>query len=214
MRLRSWWRTWAEVIGRLIALFGSVGSLAGVFYSFVPPVYSWPPWALPIVALGAGGVLGLAYLICVDHRRHRVYAREDGPGVRRYLHGWIKHGGRVAIWTRDMSWAEHTDIRQTLRAKAKRGELILCLPELCDLAVELRAAGAEVCDYGKGLLETPASRFTIAHYGRDGAQVSVGRAYGENHVIEEFSSGTHAAFCLAQDLVDVARAWCASGRSE
>ena len=75
--------------------------------------------------------------------------------------------------------------------------------------MELAAAGAEVCVYGTNLLESPASRFTIIFFGRDGARVAVGRAVGDTHVIDEFNSGSHPAFHLAADLVALVRAQCA-----
>jgi len=122
------------------------------------------------------------------------------------MHGWIAHGGRVAIWTRDMSWAQNSDTRQLLMDKAKRGELVICLPECSGLASDLRRVGAEVCVYGNSLLESPSSRFTVALLGRDGSRVAVGRAEGDTHVIDEFNSGGHPAFHLAADLVALARA--------
>ena len=121
------------------------------------------------------------------------------------MHDWIEHGGRVAIWTRDMSWAQNPETRRLLAEKARRNELILCLPELNELATELAAAGAEVCAYGAGHLESPASRFTIAFFGRDGSRVAVGRAEGDTHVIDEFSAGGHPAFHLAEDLITLVR---------
>ena len=121
------------------------------------------------------------------------------------MHDWIEHGGRVAIWTRDMSWAQNPETRRLLAEKARRNELILCLPELNELATELAAAGAEVCAYGARRLESPASRFTIALFGRDGSRVAVGRAEGDTHVIDEFSAGGHPAFHLADDLITLVR---------
>ena len=121
------------------------------------------------------------------------------------MHDWIEHGGRVAIWTRDMSWAENPETRRLLTEKAERKELIVCLPELNGLATELTQAGAEVCAYGAGHLESPASRFTIAFFGRDGSRVAVGRAEGDTHVIDEFNAGGHPAFHLADDLIRFVR---------
>src|SRR5206468_672153 len=68
-------------------------------------------------------------------------------GIKRYMLNWIEHGGRVAIWTRDMSWAQNPETRRLLTEKARRNELILCLPELNELARErapvLRCAPTE-----------------------------------------------------------------------
>ena len=105
-----------------------------------------------------------------------------------------------------MSWAEDPDTRRLLSKKAQQDELILCLPEVSNGASELAAAGAEVFAYGKGFSDSPASRFTIAFFGRGGAQVAVGRPEGDRHVIEEFSEGHHPAFHMAADLVTLARA--------
>jgi len=117
------------------------------------------------------------------------------------MHDWIEHGGRVAIWTRDMSWAQNQETRGLLTEKARRSELILCLPELSALATELSKAGAEVCAYGATRLESPASRFTIAFL----VGMAVGRAEQDTHVIEEFSAGTHPVFHIAEDLIAIAR---------
>jgi len=122
------------------------------------------------------------------------------------MHDWIQHGGRVAIWTRDMSWAQNAQTRRLLREKAERTELILCLPEPNELARELSAAGAEICAYGAQHLESPASRFTIAFFGRAGSRVAVGHAAGDAHVIDEFDAGDYPAFYLAEDLVALVRA--------
>jgi len=121
------------------------------------------------------------------------------------MHDWIEHGGRVAIWTRDMSWAQNPETHRLLIAKARRKELILCLPELNELAKELANAGAEVCAYGTRRLESPAARFTIAFFGREGSRVAIGRAEGDTHVIDEFSAASHPAFHLAGDLIAIVR---------
>lgn len=104
-----------------------------------------------------------------------------------------------------MSWAQNPETRTLLTEKARRHELILCLPEASELATELANAGAEVCAYGARHLESPASRFTIAFFGRGGARVAVGRADGDAHVIDEFSAGGHPAFHLAEDLISLVR---------
>lgn len=105
-----------------------------------------------------------------------------------------------------MSWAQNPETKALLTNKARQNELILCLPKINDLARDLDEAGAEVCAYGECLLEAPASRFTIVFFGRDGSRVAVGRADGDTHVIDEFSSNDHPVFHLAVDLVTLARA--------
>jgi hypothetical protein len=180
--------------------------MAGLLFAFLPSVRDLPSWAVALLMCAVLFLVVLVVLEFVDRRGHRVYAKSDAEGIKRYMHGWITHGGRVAIWTRDMSWAQNVETRRLLGEKARRRELILCLPELNELANDLKNAGAEVCAYGATLLESPASRFTIVFFGRDGSRVAVGRAEGDAHVIDEFSAGSHPAFHLAADLVALARA--------
>jgi hypothetical protein len=206
LTLRTWWRAWGELVRKLVALVASFASIAGLLVAFLPSPKDLPWWAVILLVVAVFAFIVLVVLEFFDRRGRRVYAKSDAQGIKRYMHEWIEHGGRVAIWTRDMSWARNPDTQQLLTEKARRNELILCLPAVDGLAADLAKAGAEVCAYGATLLESPASRFTIAFFGRDGSRVAVGRAEGDTHVIDEFSAGSHPAFHLAADLVTLARA--------
>jgi hypothetical protein len=214
MQLRTWWKAWGELVLKFLALAGSLASLVGLLVPFLPSLTQLPRWAIALLVSATFFFVVLVALELLAHRGRRVYAKSDTDGIKRYMHDWIEHGGRVAIWSRDMSWAHNDDTRGLLREKAARGELILCLPEQNELAMELRAAGAEICAYGASRLESPASRFTIIFFGRDGARVAVGRADGDTHVIDEFSAGSHPAFHLAEDLIALVRAQCTDRRTE
>ncbi len=205
MRLRIWWAAWGELVRKLVALVASFASMAGLLVAFLPSPSELAWWALTLLISATFFFVVLVVLELLDRRGRRVYAKADSEGIRRYMHDWIEHGGRVAIWSRDMSWAQNPETRKLLAEKAHRRELILCLPELNQLATELATVGAEVCSYGAKHLESPASRFTIAFFGRDGSRVAVGRAEGDSHVIDEFSAGSHPAFHLAEDLITLVR---------
>ena len=130
----------------------------------------------------------------------RQYPFDDKVRIRKYLFDWIKSGGRVAIWTRDMSWVDDEDMKQMLRGKAQARELILCLPKEIDKSDDLKQHGAEVFAYGT--LEAPESRFTIINYGQAGSRVAMGRRRDSLHIIQEFSGADeHPAFYMARDLV-------------
>ena len=202
--MRIWWLAWGGLVQRLFALAGSLASLLGVLIAFMPK--ELPRWTIVLFAISAGFFVLLVFLEFSAGHGRRTFAKSDTAGIRLYLHNWIEHGGRVAIWTRDMSWAHNTETRRLLGDKAGRGELILCLPEPIELSRELAAAGAEVCTYGAMRLESPASRFTIAFFGRGGSRVAVGHEVGDAHIIDEFKPGEHPAFYLAEDLVALARA--------
>ena len=206
MTFRIWWTAWGELVRKLVTLFASFASMGGLLIAFLPSPKDLPFWAVAILVLAAVLLVVLVRLEFLDRRGRRVYAKANAEGIKQYMHDWIEHGGRVAIWTRDMSWAQNPQTRKLLVEKAQREEHILCLPKLNDFAAELTKAGAEVCAYGATLLESPKSRFTIAFYGRDGSRVAVGRAEGDTHVIDEFSVAAHPAFHLAADLVTLVRA--------
>jgi hypothetical protein len=205
MNVKTWWKAWGELVRKLVALVASFASMGGLLVAFLPSPRDLPSWAVALLVLAAFFLVVLVLLEFLDRKGRRVYAKSDAQGIQRYMHNWIEHGGRVAIWTRDMSWAQNPETRRLLTEKARRNELILCLPELNELATELARAGAEVCAYGARHLESPASRFTIAFFGRDGSRVAVGRAEGDTHVIDEFSAGHHPAFHLAEDLITLVR---------
>ncbi len=210
MKLRTWWKTWSGLVRKLVMLSGTVASLIGLLVVFLPSPKDLPWWVIALLTVAAFFLVALVVLEFVAHRGRRVYAKNDAEGIRKYMHDWIEHGGRVAIWTRDMSWAKNAETRRLLQQKAEQNELILCLPEPNSLATDLASAGAELCTYGSQFLESPASRFTIVFFGRDGARVATGRAHGDSHVIDEFDARGHPAFYLAEDLIALVRAQSAS----
>lgn len=192
-----------ELSSRLFALVGSFGSIVALVVIFFPESGD-PEWWV-IALLIVSGILFVWLLVqeCRAARRRTIFSIDDAEGIRTYMHDWILPGGRVAVWTRDMSWADNAETRELLRTKAERGELIICVPKPRPFTDELAESGAEIYAY-EGLSGAPQSRFTIVQYGQGGSRVAVGRRAGGNHVIEEFSLGEHPAFHLAEDLVQLA----------
>lgn len=204
-------RMWG-LVTRLLFASGSFASIVGLLLQ-LEPLTQWRWWHFMLVALGALLLLGFVVTEFTQRNRYRVYRRSNSKAIGRYMRKWIEPGGRVAIWTRDLTWAARDDrSRAMLREKAKSGELILCVAEENELSRELGGVGAEVCFFGD-LLELPACRFTITDFGRDGSAVAVGRTVGDRHVIEEFGAGDHPAYHMAMDLVTVIRKQQAQGAS-
>src|SRR5207249_10642646 len=114
----------------------------------------------------------------------------------------ISRGGRVAIFSRDMSWVQDDEMRTLLGAKAHKNELHICLPQRIPLCDDLERQGAHIHVYPQ-LNYTPLSRFTIINKSRSDAHLAVGRAIEGKHLIEEFSLGEHPAFFIADDLIEV-----------
>lgn len=205
--MSRWWFRWRDVLTRLVTLGASITAFLGLSLPHIPRIQHQPWWG---VALAVVSIIALAAVIVMEVqsvRNRRVLKLTDGNGIKKYMHDWISYGGRVAIWSRDMSWAQNPESRALLEKKARDGELIICLPESIPLTDDLQKLGAEICAYGRGG-SAPASRFTIRFYERDGARVAVGRSLMQNHLIDEFDSGEHPAFYLAEDLVQLARNAC------
>ena len=202
--MRHWWSRWRNVVYRLLALAAAIVTLLGLVLPHVPSPDDLPWWGVALAVISAISFLILVVLEVQSVRARWIFDHRDVRGIRKYMHDWIQHSGRVAIWTRDMSWAQNDDTWSLLEAKAKAGELIICLPESMPFTRRLQELGAEICAYGSEA-SSPASRFTIVFFGRDGAQVAVGRSQGRAHVIDEFDSGEHPVFYIAEDLVRLAR---------
>jgi hypothetical protein len=113
---------------------------------------------------------------------------------------WVSSGGRVVIFSRDMSWANEDQVRRILLEKAESGELTVFLEHAIPLTDELRERGATIVTY-QSLGHIPRARFTIVGYGREGARVAVGVHENGYHVIQEYRNGFHPFFAVAEDLV-------------
>ena len=193
---------------KLVLIFLSMVALLATVYPLVDIDKLTPASASVISTVGV--ILFFLYVFLVSYEIYvaegkRVFKQSDPDSIRNYMLHWIAYGGRVAIWTRDMSWAKDDKSKNLLREKAENGELIICLPSHTDFSIELETKGAQVYVYGQELLSDPSARFTIAFYGRDGSKVAIGRAQADKQVVEEFSSGAHPSFQLAYELVQIAK---------
>ena len=199
------WRinVYKEKILLLVSTIGSFASVLGVIISLLVSSQDVFWWILVLIAAAVifSVLLVVAIIIVLkSDTPTRWYRFDDKARIRKYLFDWIKSGGRVAIWTRDMSWVDDEEMQQMLRGKAQAHELILCLPKEIDKSDDLKQHGAEVFAYGT--LEAPESRFTIINYGQAGSRVAMGRRRDSLHIIQEFSGADeHPAFYMARDLV-------------
>ena len=181
--------SWASLMGLAVPLFLSVEDKSALMGGLI--VFSVFLMIVTVIAIVRTDI------------PYKVYRIGDARGIRDYMFHWIKNGSRVAIWTRDLSWAADEELDEMLRQKAQRSELIICLPENIEKTDSLKASGADIVAYGTS--ETPASIFTIVNYRRTGSRVAVGMRKGNHHIIQEFSSDEHPTFHLAMDLVELAR---------
>jgi hypothetical protein len=183
---------------------GTLASVAGLFFTLHPANTRVSTIQAMLIGLAIAGFVTMITLDIRDYYRRRPKAYRTKEEINRYMHQWINKGGRVVIFTRDMSWAIQSEIRDLLLQKAAANELTICLPSHITLADELAQAGAEIITY-EGLNYIPRSRFTIINKDRTDAQIAVGRLIDKKHVIEEYAEGAHPVFAVANDLVEILR---------
>ena len=199
------WRlnVYKEKAFRLGSILVALVTVLGVILTILLPIQNIPLWmVIPFCLFALLLIPAFAIELRSELPTH-VYRREDAEGIRKYLHRWLSNGGRVAIWTRDMSWANDPEMSRLLTGKAQANELIICLPREIARTNELKEAGAEIVAYGT--IDAPATSFTITNFERAGSRVAVGRPSGNLHIIQEFSQGEHPAFHMAEDLVRLVR---------
>lgn len=165
-----------------------------------------PKWLAPVLLT----LLILAGIVVVvlevrEWRALRPRGYRSESEIRKFMLDWISREGRVAVYTRDMSWAQNDEgVRQVLRTKAAANELTVCLPSKISLTDDLEAHGATIYAYGP-IAYGPVSRFTIIRQDREDAEVAIGRRIAGLHTIATYSRGSHSAFALAEDLVQFAK---------
>ena len=187
---------------KIASWLAAITSVAGFFITVYPHGQSLNALQGGLICLT---IIFFGYLIYADindHFKNRQKVFRNDSEINEYMYNWILKGGRVAIFTHDMSWANGQKMKDLLFAKARNNELCICLPKRISLTDELIEYGAEILTYEK-LNYIPKSRFTIVNKDRMDACVAVGRRVKEVHKIEEYSVGQHPVFDVAKDLVEI-----------
>lgn len=185
--------------GKLFVVSASYASILSLFLSSASKVgLAWWQWVLLAASF-------LFFIIIVgweiwQHFREAPKRYRNSADIKKYMCRWVKSGGQTVILSRDMSWVDDTDTMSSLMTKAAAKELTVFLKGHTGVADKLGAAGANVIDY-TDLGYTPRSRFTIIDYGRDGSRVAIGVNNNGAHTIQEFRSGVHPLYAVAEDLV-------------
>ncbi len=186
-----------------LSAFGSVLGLEWLFTSNMTSkisLFGEREWRY--VLAGITWILFLLFVVS-KYRFHfmkiAVFGVEDKEGIEKWLVKFCKEGGRTAIMTRDMSWANGEDAQSALLEKSTRGELNIYAPTKTTLLTKFTDAGAHLTEYGSSFI--PESRFTIIDFGTSSARLAVGRRSGDLHIIEVFSAADHPVFSVAKDLL-------------
>ena len=131
-----------RMVVKIFPSLASYASLLGLTYTIWPisrPA-SWPQLTLFAIA-------SVMLLFVIVHEIHDFvtcgpWFFTDQRKINDYMYEWISRGGRVAIFSRDLSWAGEQPIRDLLFEKASRDELCVCLPRKIPVAEALDRAGA------------------------------------------------------------------------
>jgi hypothetical protein len=187
----------------LFAHLGTVASITGLIFSLKNPDKQLNGWHWTLIIISIILFVLTIFFLTQDYLKNKPKLCKNKKEIRDYMYKWISNGGRVVIFTRDMSWVSDREMIDMLNNKARGNELTLCLPNRFPLVNELERAGASIIEYSN-LNYTPRSRFTIINYGRDDAKVAVGKRLTINkHLIEEYSIGEHPYFNVANDLINI-----------
>jgi hypothetical protein len=191
------------MIGLLSTIFGqlaSVASIVGLYFTVYPIDHPRPWWHWALIGFAVTLSLFLVARQIIDYLRSAPKTYRNAARINRYMRRWVSAGGRVVILSRDMSWAGDATTTTVLRRKPENHELTIFVEKEIPLTDDLKRRGAQIYTYQR-LGHVPRSRFTIVDYGREGARVAVGARLGGRHVIEEFESGSHPFFAVAEDLI-------------
>lgn len=186
---------------RILTVVSSIASILGLFISLFCNKKGELS-ALEWIAIVVFCLSSLYWFI--DWFRHRPisYDEMDKKSRDEYMKRLISTDEHIFVFTKSMSWADSTDIKEILKNKAKQRELTICIPKSIPQAQELKEYGAKVIEYDY-LDYTPMARFTIVRYSTDSAKLSVGRTVNDTHTIEEYRLGEHTCFSLATDLIRI-----------
>ncbi|MFI6216130.1 hypothetical protein ACIBCD_29400 [Nocardia brasiliensis] len=189
-----------KIVSILVALTASIK----LVFSLKPADQGLSSWNIVLLTLAIGFSVLAISVECFDYWDSRPKRYSDAGQIRDHMFDLIKDGGRVSVFTRDLSWVDDTQMMDMLRSKAEGDNLTLVMPKRISKSEELQKAGAFVIYYGSHY--TIKSRFTICNMDRVDSTVSIGRRSGKKHVIEKYEQKDgHPAYALAQDLAGVLR---------
>lgn len=189
-----------RLIINIFIQISSYASILGLYFSVVPPNQSRPSWHWVILGVFVPLVVFVLYHEIKEWHRLRPRIYKDKKKIQKYMCNWIRWNGRAAILSRDLSWADDIVVQEALFSKARDRELVIIIEKDIDLSNKLKEQGAEVFTY-QFSQHIPRSRFTIMNFERDGARVAIGVGQNGKHVIQEFQSGEHPLYAVAEDVV-------------
>ncbi len=101
----------------------------------------------------------------------RVFICKKQEKINNFLKKFIERGSRVDIFSGRLSWvAKDPAMKEFLIEKAKTDEINIFLPEMNEVAEELKKNSVNVYEY-KDIRYIPSAKFTLLNRGRHGGEV-------------------------------------------
>ncbi|PFL17644.1 hypothetical protein COJ07_21480 [Bacillus cereus] len=189
----------------IVKWFGHLGTLASLIGIITLLKIDSPKsvfFIYTLIFVAVGLFILAIYSEIKNYKKPGLHCKDEIE-INKYMINWIKKGGRVIVFTRDMSWAQSDiNVKRMLINKAEDNELEIVLLEKNSFTNELQEKGASIYTYGD-LGYTPKSRFTIVRTDRVDSKVAIGSEKDGNHYIEEFGSSDGYPLHIANDLIHI-----------
>src|SRR5436853_7701452 len=103
---------------------GTAASIIGLVFAAQPGALQHEGWLVTVSTVILLGALWDVW----EHAKTRPKRFDSADTIKKYMNDWIHSGGRVVVFTRDMTWVDSEDMKGLLREKARAHELTICLP--------------------------------------------------------------------------------------
>lgn len=186
----------------LIALLGLPTMVVFIYedsvglFSGLPPFFTSIAWLLIVLAIGLCMWQVVSLLFDRD-----VTVCNGEISINDKMFSIIDEPGNTCIVSRNLSWTEENRIMDSLKKKAKDGDLSIFVNEENDTVKTLRDHGAQVTVYNGAI---PKCRFTIKGYKGANSRLYIAKANTpERHVIFRHSEKDDVTLKLAEDVVNI-----------
>src|SRR5689334_5013680 len=93
------------LITTLIAQSASCTSILGLYFTLYPPGTERPWWHWLLVLISIGTTSFVFWREIVNYVRAGPKTYRSTEKINAYMRRWVAGGGRVVIFSRDLSWA-------------------------------------------------------------------------------------------------------------
>lgn len=195
-------RAIAHFLRRLLTVCLGAGSSIGLAYRYGDAMAWWHFLVLAILVVLAVFAIRQDYIECFADLPRLCVRYNDQEAINSYMYTMLSEGGRVAIFSRDLTWVRESElITALLKQKAANDEVTIFMPKENQIAGAIKAAGAKIVTY-QPLHYDPTTRFTIRFHSSSGSRVAIGSRHGEYHVVREYDKD-ELPFELAEDITNI-----------